>query len=592
MQRKENPGIKVTDYIIDHLLKAGITQGFFMSGGMIAPIADACYRKGFGLFTMHHEQAAAFAAEAQATVTKKIGVAMATSGPGATNLVTGIGSAYFSSNPVLFITGQVQNSEINTGGKRRQVGFQETDIVSIVSKITKYSRLVKSPDAIAYELEKALFTATEGRMGPVLLDIPFDVQLSDVAPESLAHFLGSEEHARLSQKAKPDEAVLSEVAKMFADSKRPLILIGHGVRLSNAEPEVLKLVEKANVPFVTSLLGTDVIPTVHPLCYGFIGTYGQRPANFATANADLLLVLGSRLDVRQIGPRSGFAQAAKIIHVDIDQSELNASVNEDVSVEMDISDFVNALLPLLARKELGEWLSFLDGLKIRYKGPEQRVRTNEIDPIKAIRLLSDRYGSDGIVAVDVGSHQLWFGQGWETKEGQTVMTNGGMGPMGFSLPAAVGASIATGRREVLVVTGDGGLQVNIQEMQTVARNKLPVKIAVFDNNALILVTQFQSDFLGGRNIGSLPTGGYDSPDFVKVARAYGFSAEYANTSGELEEKIGWLVRQKGASLLQIKVPQEYWVVPKTKSGSPMHDMSPRLDKGEYASAVKYAKGMK
>jgi acetolactate synthase-1/2/3 large subunit len=581
--------IKVADYAVDYLMRLGITQGYFMNGGMIAPIADACYRKGFELFTMHHEQAAAFASEGQAAVRRDVGVAMATSGPGATNLVTGIASAYFSSNPVLFITGQVNTYESNAGGERRQVGFQETDIVSITKGITKYAKLVNDPLSIAYELEKALFITKDGRMGPALLDLPFDVQRSNVYAGRLKHFVGSEEHRRLTHKINPGikDAVL--VAREISISKRPLVLIGHGVRLSDAVKEVAKLLEKANLPFVTSLLGTDAIPNGHRLCYGMIGTYGQRYANLATANADMILVLGARLDVRQIGLKSEFAKHAKIIHVDIDCTELNASVKEHMSIESDIGDFVGVVLQYVAKKDRVKWMEYLDMLRSRYGKSEQTVREGQIDPIKAVSMLSSRYADGSIVTVDVGSHQMWFAHGWTTKNGQSILTNGGMAPMGFALPAAIGASLALGKREVLAVTGDGGLQVNIQELQTVVRNKLPIKIVVFNNNALVMVTQFQSEFMEGRIHGSVPEGGYDSPDFVKIAKAYGIPAESSSDSSTLENKIDWLTRHKGPCLLEIKVPQDYWALPKSRGNLPVHDMFPFLDRREYREAIRYAR---
>lgn len=583
--------MNVSDYIVEYLLKRGVTHGYFLIGGTLGWISDACYRKGLTLYTMHHEQAAAFAAESQAAVTKNIGLAMATSGPGATNLVTGIASSYFGSYPVLFLTGQVNTSESNVSGRRRQVGFQETDIVSIVKPITKYSKMVISPDNIVYELEKSVFIAMNKRMGPVLLDIPIDVAKAEINVDKSEHFIGSKEYTRLNNRTTTSISTLKKVAEELNNSKRPIILMGHGVKLSRAESNILKLIEITNIPFVTSLLGTDSIPSSHPLCFGFIGTYGQRYSNFALANADLIFVLGARLDTRQIGVQSKmFAPMAKIIHVDIDKTELGESVKEWLSIESDINDFLNKLMPNLIKADSRqEWVDYLESLKDKYGKVKQDIKAEQIDPIEAIRLLSERHREGDIITVDVGSHQMWFAQGWVSKDKQCILTNGGMAPMGCALPAAVGASLARDRCPVLVVTGDGSLQINIQEFQTLVRNKLPVKIVVLNNNALGMLTQFQEENFGGRKIGSTPAGGYSSPNFVKIAKAYGLEADSVKKRSDLEEKIDWIMRQKGPSLLDIDIPVSYLVLPKSSYNRPVQDMAPFIDRDEYRKALKYIK---
>ena len=481
--------MRISDYIVNFLLEQGIDKGFFLNGGMITPIADACYRHGLNLFTVHHEQAASFAAEAQSATTGKIGFAMGTSGPGATNMITGIASAYFGSIPVLFITGQVNTGEANKNKKRRQAGFQELDIVTLISSITKYARLVDDSKMIQYELEKAVFIAKNQRMGPVLLDIPIDVQQAELDPNDVKHFFGSSEHQELNKEEFIQKPELLKIANLLIQSLRPMILVGHGVKLSQSDSLVNKLINVTGIPFVTSLLGTDSISNSHPKCYGFIGTYGKRYSNFAVANSDVLLVLGSRLDNRQIGVQAKFfAPRAKIIHVDIDENELNQSVKEFISIRSNLSEFIRSLLPYLTRNpNLEEWITFLKSLKEKFNKEEQRVGPKEIDPISLIKLISHKYPDNGIITVDVGANQMWFAHGWEVKDGQTILTNGGMAPMGYSLPAAIGASLANGNREVLVFTGDGGLQINIQEFQTIVRNRLPIKIIVLNNNSLGII---------------------------------------------------------------------------------------------------------
>jgi len=582
--------MKVSDYIIKYLLSQGVNHGFFLNGGMVTPIADSCRRMGFTLYTVHHEQAGSFAAEAQAAVTNNLGFAMGTSGPGATNLITGIASAYFASYPVLFITGQVNTGEANTNKRRRQAGFQELDIVTIVSSITKYSKLINKGETICYELEKAIFLARNGRMGPVLLDIPIDIQQSEM-DKNIYHFLGSKEHSELLKKPKIEDSILIKIAKELKESNRPVILIGHGVKLSNAEKEVLRIIDVTQIPFVTSLLGTDSIPNSHSSCFDFIGTYGRRYSNFALANADLILVLGARLDTRQIGVQSKmFAPLAKIIHVDIDEAELGASLNEWLSVNADIKEFADALLPYLSKNNnLREWIEFLTFLKSRYSYNEQNVPKNAIDPIYAVRLLSEKYYDGAIITVDVGANQMWFAHGWKVKNKQTILTNGGMAPMGYSLPAAIGASLSANKQEVLVVTGDGGLQINIQEFQTVVRNNLPIKIVVLNNNALGMIKQFQTENFEGRLIGTVPDEGYDAPNFVRVAEAYGIPANYVESADELDNALNWLTAKKTACLLDIKIPSDYFTLPKSRFTLPVHDMLPLLDRAEFYLATKYVR---
>lgn len=579
--------MKLSDYVADFLLLQGVNRGYFMIGGALGHIADSCHRKGIELVTMHHEQAAAFAAEGQAIVSSNIGFAMATSGPGATNLVTGIGSAYFASLPVLYITGQVNTTESNQSGKRRQVGFQETDIVSMIDTVTKYSVQVRDPDTIAYHLEKACFMARHGRKGPVLIDLPFNVQGADIDLKKIKHFIGSKEHSVLSETIRPASSAVSKVTALISAARRPLILVGHGIKLSQAEEELSRLVERTGIPVVSSLMATDVFPNDNPLYFGFIGTYGQRYSNFAVANCDLLLVLGSRLDSRQVGVKSKFfAPMAKLVHVDIDPNELNASVSEAISVEADVKVFLHDLLPALAStNDLSEWLSYLAWLKDSYPEVVQKTEGNQIDPVFALRTLSLKSGRCSFVAVDVGSNQMWFAQAWSVQKGQTVSTNGGMGPMGYSLPAAIGASVSASGAMALAITGDGGLQINIQELQTIKRRNLPIKIIVLNNNCLGMLTQFQTENFEGRLIGSVE--GYDAPDFMKVAQAYGIPSLRTSDKKSLGKDMDWLLSQEGPGLLEVVIPRNFWVLPKSVYSRPVFDMKPFLERAELERALKY-----
>lgn len=579
--------MKVCDYLVDYLSAQGINHGFFIIGGALGYIADACARKNFDLYTVHHEQAAAFAAEGQAVISRKPGLAMATSGPGATNLITGIGSAFYASLPVVFVTGQVNTFESNVTGKRRQVGFQETDIVSIVRPITKYAVQVSDPAKTRYEVEKALFIATHGRQGPVLLDFPLNVQKTEINPEEQAGFIGSKEHAAMARPPGATASQISKFASLLAGSSRPVLLLGHGVRLSGAGAEAESFISKTQIPFVASLMGTDAVPSSNPLYYGFIGTYGQRFSNLALANSDLIIVLGARLDSRQVGVQaSKFAPAAKIVHVDIDEHELGASLREELSIHSDIREFLKQAIPAVPKmREKAEWLGYLNSLKGEYAHYAQKIGTLEISPNIALESISSAAKEGAIVSVDVGSHQMWFAQSWLVKKGQVVFTNGGMGPMGCAVPTAIGAWLSDKSRPVWAVCGDGGFQVNIQELQTVVRERVPLKMVVINNHSLGMLTQFQTENFEGRLIGSVQ--GYDAPDFVKVAQAYGIAAKHIEKTSELAAAAKWLESQSGPALLDVAVPLKYWVLPKSSYARPVYDMKPFLPEAEMKKALKF-----
>jgi len=579
----------LSDYVVEYAASKGIRNGFFMIGGAVAHLVDAFYRKKFNLYTMHHEQAAAFAAEADATTSRRIGLAMATSGPGATNLVTGIASAYFASIPVLFLTGQVNTYESNIDGRRRQVGFQETDIVRMVSHVTKFAVMVNRPETVVYNLEKAIWLASSGRFGPVLLDLPFNVQKTDIDPAAQVRFIGSEEHMKMAELPRAQKRMLTEVSAKIISAQRPVILAGHGTRLSNAENLLGEFSKKSSIPVVTSLLATDCIAHSEPLFYGFIGTYAQRYSNFALANADLIIVLGSRLDSRQIGADfKSFAPGASIIHVDIDKNEQKTGIGREyVFINSDVSDFLRDILPLIPESGSREnWAGFLSALKMRYPRVVQGIGENEIDPVAAIEELSMHAHEGDAVTVDVGSNQMWFAQGWKAKKNQTIMSNGGMGPMGWALPAAIGASLSRNKANAWMVSGDGGMQINIQELQTVKRNNLPIKMVVLNNNALGMLKQFQSENYEGRLAGSVD--GYDSPDFAKIASAYGITSMKVSGKAELKGAFSWLSGLDCAGLVELKIPKNYMVYPKASYNRPVHDMKPVLGRDEYKDASVHA----
>ena len=476
--------MKLSDYVIKFLADKGITHVFYMIGGAITHLVDSSIdNPNLTCVTMHHEQGAAFAAEGYARLTGNFGVAMATSGPGATNLITGIGSCFFDSVPCLFITGQVNTYEYKFDLPVRQIGFQETDIVSIVKPITKGAHLVKNAETIKRDLEWAVDLAMSGRPGPVLLDIPMNIQRAEINPDSLESFDFKKNSDAVGQKE------IKKILECLQNAKRPVVLVGGGVRAANASDELYQFVQKTQIPVVASLMGLDAFPHDNDYYAGMIGAYGNRGANFAVANADFLLILGSRLDTRQTGTRPAtFARAATIVHVDIDSNELNRSVKVQFPIKAHLKQFLILLNICLQNTSVAapkSWLEYIREGKQKFPSfPRKQSKSDEINPNEFIHQLSKQLSNDAVITVDVGQHQMWTGQSLEMKKDQRVFISGGMGAMGFALPTAIGAAFVNPEKQVVVIVGDGGFQINIQELQTIVRNNLKIKIIVLNNNCL------------------------------------------------------------------------------------------------------------
>lgn len=568
--------MKVSDYIINFLTKQKVQHIFYMIGGAITHLVDSSVNKAnLTLITMHHEQAAAFAAEAYARCNNKLGVAMATSGPGATNLITGIGSCFFDSVPCLFITGQVNTYEYKFDAPVRQVGFQETDIVSIVKPITKGARLVKNAKNIRKDLEWAVNLAQTGRPGPVLLDIPMNIQRADINPKLLSP-LKIEFPKKISIKSD----ILREVFDAIKTAQRPVILVGGGVRCADAAKELFELVDATKIPVVVSLMGIDAFPHDHPSYVGMLGAYGNRYANIITANADFLLILGSRLDSRQTGTRpETFARGAKIVHIDIDQQELSrVTVQKNKKIKADIKNFLqhfNEIINKAPIKTSQKWMNYISMChqkcsdNIFYDICEHKINPNEF-----IFKLSKYIANNAIITVDVGQHQMWVAQSLVVKSGQRVLISGGMGAMGFALPAAIGAAFLDRKRQIVVIVGDGGFQINLQELQTIIRNKLNIKIVLLNNNSLGMVRQFQEIYFHGRTEGTVT--GYSNPDFIKIAEAYGIEAIRLTERKKIAKTLQNFMSKNNSCLLEIILPQSTKVEPKLIVNDPIEDQDPKL----------------
>lgn len=580
--------MKVSDYIIQFLVRQGVRHVFLLIGGAITHLADSLYgRTDIAAVAMHHEQAAAFAADAYARVTGNLGVAMATSGPGALNLLTGIGSCYFDSVSALFITGQVNTYEYKFDRPVRQIGFQETDIVNVAKPLVKYASLVTEPESIRSELEKASYMAKTGRPGPVLLDIPMNVQRAEVDPAKLSCFV-PEDTAYVTP-LQPSEEDIAYVTQALARARRPLVLVGHGVRLSGATHELDAFLTRTQVPAVTTLMGLDCLAHDKENFYGFIGVYGHRYSNLAAANCDLLLILGSRLDTRQTGTRpETFARGATKIHVDIDKAELGAKIVPDRAIQSDIKSFLgrlNAALEEGPAPTFTDWTSStLNVYRNKYPSGCSDPAAGPCNPNNVIEQLSVASTEGDAVCLDIGQNQIWAAQSFHVKCGQRLIMNGGLGSMGFSLPAAIGAAMAANNGRVIAIMGDGGAQINIQELETIARHNLNIKVVILNNACLGMVRQFQETYFESRYQSTVI--GYGAPNFCKVAGAFGIEAVSLHDGDHVPGVIERFLAHRGPGLLNATIARDAAMNPKLLVNRPVEDMSPYLDRNELQSIMR------
>jgi acetolactate synthase-1/2/3 large subunit len=563
--------MKVSDYLASLLSAQGVEHVFEVVGGMITHLVDSIHCQGkIRLISMHHEQAAAFAAEASARMTGIPGVAMATSGPGATNLLTGIGSCYFDSSPAIFITGQVNRHEQKGDRPIRQLGFQETDIVSMASHVTKAAWRIQAPEEIPLILSKAFTVALSGRRGPVLIDIPMDVQRSQISVETVKQVSVPAEQT-------PDYVEIKNLLGQLNAARFPLILAGGGIRSAGVAHLFRDFAEKIKTPVVNSLMGIDILPYEHPLRVGTIGSYGNRWANMAIGRADFLLVLGSRLDIRQTGSESAAFKGDKIIyHVDCEAGEINNRVEGCSPILSELSAFLRAALRIAEETTFSDrtgWLSEISELRRSWPDTEELQDIEGINPNQFIQELSLCSGLAKSFSVDVGQHQMWAAQSIQIKDGQRFLTSGGMGAMGFALPAAIGAALTSPGQPAVMIAGDGGFQMNIQELQTIAHHQLPVKMVVINNRCYGMVRQFQQSYFAERYQSTY--WGYSAPDFARVASAYDIDSHTVSHPSEVSEALRKMWQKPEAPfLLQVMVDVYTNTYPKIAFGRPITEMEP------------------
>lgn len=563
--------MKVSTYIAKFLKEKDIDTVFELQGGMITRIIDAIHHEGkIKIVSMHHEQAAAMAADAYGRITNKPGIALATSGPGATNLLTGIGSCYFDSVPAIFITGQVNLNEQKGDLPTRQLGFQETDIVSMAKPITKVAYGIKSAKEVPAFFAEAYSIAVEGRPGPVLIDIPMNIQNEEIEALNI-----KDSDSNSGKESTNPQTFFKNYLNALINSKRPLILVGRGIRASGAVEQFHEFLQKNQIPVVTSLLGFDALPYQHPQRIGFIGTYGNRWANYALGGCDLLLVLGSRLDLRQTGADIDSFQKDKMIyHIDIDQAELNNRIKNCITLVGDLSGFFSIAKNFgMIYQASKEWLEDIEDKKQARPDIKELENISGINPNTFIHRLSQASKQAKVFTADVGNNQMWCSQSLELTENQLFLTSGGMGAMGYSLPAAIGASITIGNLPVVAIAGDGGFQINIQELQTIVRNKLPIKIVILNNHCLGMIRQFQDAYFDSCYQSTV--WGFDSPDFEKIANAYGIGAYSIKELDEIEKGLFLLWENSNLPfLLDVNIDIHTNVYPKMMFGSPINRMEP------------------
>ena len=583
--------MNVADYILKFLISKNVNNVFLITGGAIAFVIDAFSRNKKIKYTcVAHEQAAAMMADAYSRVGKGFGATMVTSGPGAQNLVTGIACSWFDSVPVIHISGQVNSYELSSNSKNtkkvRQVGFQETDIVSIVKPITKFAYQIKNPNEIKYIMEKAYFLANEGRPGPVLIDIPMNFQREKINPQKIKSFLPKENKDKINKKLTNQ---IYKIKELLSQSNRPILILGGGIRMSGAMNEVEKFLKKIDIPMVTTWSGLDTVDFKNKNYIGCVGVYGSRAANFAVQNSDLIINFGSRLDTRITGGKpETFARLAKIISIDIDKHELNKKrglnnflkINEDLKFFLSYFNFklknFNFIANLKWKKKCQELKKSYPNVKKSYFN--QKKFTN---PYSFIDLLSDKLTKKDIIITDDGGHLTWTIQAFKIKKGQRLFSAFGNSPMGYAFPAAIGACIANKKKRIICIDGDGSIQINIQELQTMVANKLPIKLFIINNNGYGIIKQFQGLYLNKRYEATVSTKGVTNPSFKKIAHAYGINYNEINNNKDINKTLNKVLNSKKPEIVNIIIDPEQKIIPKLQFGNPIEDLSPLLPRKEF-----------
>ena len=589
--------MKLSDYVIQFVAAQGVKHVFMLPGGGSMHLVDSVGRcRDIEYVCNLHEQASAIAAEAYARVTNNLGFALVTTGPGGTNAITGVAAAWQDSTPCIFISGQVKRADMKGESGVRQRGVQEIDIVALVESITKYAVTITDPLSVRYHLEKACRLARCGRPGPVWIDIPLDVQAAEIEPDGLKGFAPEETGSPGNSRELTEK--ITEAIELLKNAERPIILAGNGIRLADAREDFLRLIDRLDIPVLTTRLGVDLLPESHRLFIGMPGSIATRGANFALQNSDWLLILGARLDMALMAySPDKLARAAKKIMVNIDSAEISKLGIIDVPVCVDAGLFIRGLLEQSVRikpRDRSAWLTKCLKWKSKYPFvlPAHRNESAGISMYAFSEILSEELSeADVVLPGSSGFACEIFLTALKVKEGQRVFHNKGTGAMGFSQPAAIGACLGSGRRRTVCVDGDGGFQLNIQELETVRRLELPIKFFVMNNQGYASIRSSQQGYFK-RLTGADATSGLTLPDVVEVARAYGLSTSCISSPQNLRQQINQVLNMKGPVVCDVKIIPDEARAPRVTSiqkpdgsmiSKPLEDMWPFLDREEFAS---------
>lgn len=592
---KENTLVKLSDYIFSFIAELGVKEIFAVSGGGAMHLVDSLGKNDkLSYIATHHEQAAAMAAEGYSRISGKPGVALVTSGPGGTNTITGVCGAWVDSIPTIFISGQVTRDTLIGKTGLRQFGIQEINIIDLVKPITKYAVTITDASTIKHHLQKAIFLATTGRPGPVWLDIPLDIQSKLINPNKLVSFKPTK------QEIKVDTLFKEKVQKsleMLQSAKRPVLISGYGIRLAKAEKTFLQLVDKLGIPIISSWTTSDLISTTHKLYVGRSGIMGDRAGNFAVQNSDLLLIIGSRMSIPQVGYNyKTFAREAKKIMVDIDEIELKKpSIKVDLPIKGNAKDFISEMLLHIERKQMkfsfDDWINKCHQWKEKYPVvlPKYKKMKKGVNSFYFIDILSQKLNENAVIVTDMGTSFSCTMQTFKTKLGQRLFTSGGHASMGFGLPGAIGACFANDRKKTICISGDGGLQMNIQELQTLVHYNLPVILFVLNNGGYLTIKLMQQNHFG-RYVGSEQSSGLSCPDIVKIGKAYDIKTARISNNKELHSNIDSILDERGPFICEIMMPENQPLIPRVSSlkkpdgtieSKPLEDLYPFLDRDEF-----------
>jgi len=579
--------MKVSDYVAEFLSQQGIGHVFCVTGGAVAHLIDSVARHPQIEYVVNpNEQACAMAVDGYTRVTRNMGAAMVTTGPGVTNLMTGIANLYYDSLPSIFIAGQVSTFRLKRNAPGvRQLGFQEAPHIEMVRPITKYATLVDDPQKVRYELEKAVWFAKEGRPGPVFVDICDDVQREEIDPEDVPGFVTPVPNP---VDMAPIERHLDEVVELLSNAERPILILGAAVKIAGVEAQAKKFAEQLGIPIALTWATMDMFPSDHPLNTGGFGISSTRRGNFAMQNSDLVFSIGSRLDSHATGtPINSFARDAKKILVELEEAEATKFAKQglsfDVIIQADVRDFFRAAQPRsgdFRTRDISKWVAQIKSWREQFptNDPAYMDQKGSVNPYVFLEALARETGPGDIIVPDCGANLTQTFQGYAFQEDQMVFSAFNNSPMGYSLAGSIGACFANDRKSIICIIGDGGLQMNLQELLTVIRYDLPIKIFLFNNHGHGIIQQTQDDWLDSNYVASRPKGGLSDPDYGKIAETMGYETLTINEHDGMSEKIREVLEAKGPIFCTLELSPDQRIVPMVKAGRPIEDPEPLLDR--------------